>query len=200
MRKKLLLACVIAGLALVAGCGDNSEGSNDSGEVAAPPNSLDKDTPVVVGSHGPGRVRVALMALDCRNPPNTLACDRIWVQVQTAKKKERVSAEILRWSAKASTGWVYVYSTPKDRRLSTLRTAEAVNGPRWAQRLWTGTIRNAGIGSLQKPLEGKLPEGAERWVGNNPKIRADLIVTTRGPKGPTYSKRFRNVTFIAGHG
>jgi len=146
-------------------------------------------------------IRVPTLALDCRNPPNTLDCDRVWVQVNTRIRMKRLSIRVNRWWAGRGDGWVssgQVMSLP-----TKLRTAPSGNTPMpvaaRSGTVWGGVIQQAGLRGGGAAFERTLPGPGGRWVGTgvgaDPRIRADLQVIT--PRGRW---DFRNVELIAGHG
>jgi len=183
MKATTILASVAISLLALFGCGGSSDDPTDfvnADAKAAGDNNL-------------------FLALDCRNPPNTLACNRVWVQVRTSKAKERVKVAVKRWAAKTNDGWVY-FKLPKLRFTSLSSPRAAPGNPSWSQKQWVGTVRDAVVGLLQVPLKGKLPEGRERWVGNNPPIRADIVVATEDSDGAGGTETYRQVVLLAGHG
>lgn len=155
-------------------------------------------------------IRNPILALDCRNPPNTLRCDRVWVHLSTRTGMAQVSVRINRWSARSPEGWVHgarVISLPTRLRTSSpsdlpiptsakvpsnLPLPKSVAVPRT---VWEASISRAGLGTSGEDFEQTLPGPGGKWVGNNPGIRADLEVIS--PRGRW---NFRRVRLIAGHG
>lgn len=142
-------------------------------------------------------IRLPTLALDCRNPPNTLDCDRVWVQVNTRIRMRRLSIRINRWWAGSDDGWApsgQVMSLPTKLRTAPSRDAPMPVAAR-SGTVWGGVIRPAGLRGGGGAFERALPGPGGRWVGTDPRIRADLQVIT--PRGRW---DFWNVELIAGHG
>ncbi len=145
-------------------------------------------------------VRVPFLALDCHQP-NTLDCDRVWVQVNTRIRMRRLSVRINRWWAGSADGWVpsgQIMSLPT-KLGGTPSDKNPVPGAALPGTVWGGVIRQAGLRGGKPAFERALPVSGEYWVGTgtraDPRIRADLEVIS--PRGRW---DFWNVGLIAGHG
>lgn len=143
-------------------------------------------------------IRNPTLALDCRTPPNTLECDRVWVHLLTRIGMRQVSARINRWSARTPEGWLYgdrVISLPTRLKTSASRHLPVPVSAALSRTVWGGAIPSAGLGSSGDAFERSLPGPGGKWIGTNPEIRADLeIISPRGRWS------FRDVRLIAGHG
>lgn len=150
-------------------------------------------------------IRLPLLALDCRNPPNTLDCDRVWVNVGTRISMKRLWVRIQRWSVKTPDGWTFsdrVSSRPTWLRPAGARHSRIIPPVSGRSRtVWTGVVSSAGLRRGGAAFKRALPAPGERWIGVAPRIRADVeVIEAGGGSYPDRSWRFRHVHLIAGHG
>lgn len=134
------------------------------------------------------------MALDCRNPPNTLGCDRVYVFVVARQPMRSLSVYLYDRSRPGKT-WVRLHTAHPHRN------GVSPPGSMPPRTVWTGVIRNAGFRRQGSALEIPIPPGRKRWFGVPP-VAADLAVIARPvrDKWSTSPRVFRNIRLAAGHG
>ena len=123
------------------------------------------------------------MALDCRKPPNTLSCDRVYLSLATRLPMADVSVRVGDRTARLRAAGSHGDAVPGGMR----RT------------LWMGYLGRAGLTRPGSPLEVALPPGRKRWTGEPP-VAADLEVIYRRPGAAPRWWIFRDVNLLAGHG
>ncbi|MGK2932882.1 MAG: hypothetical protein ACSLFD_08975 [Solirubrobacterales bacterium] len=133
---------------------------------------------------GAAPLRPPFMALDCRRPPNTLGCDRVFIHISSRVPMSRVAVQI------GGRGQIF------DLRPNRRPDGAAPALPRTS---WRGHMPDAGLTEPGSPLEVKLESGETSWVGI-PRVRADVEVIARRPEGPAFVLNFPRTQLAAGHG
>ena len=133
---------------------------------------------------GAAPVRPPFMALDCRQPANTLACERVAFRVYTRVPMKRLAVRI---GGEAG--------PTLDLRANRRRAGYPV----LPGTVWRGTLRDAGLRTPGSPLFVDLPASRSRWSGTPP-VRVTMEVIARRPGGPSGTWRFPRTELAAGHG